>query len=252
VVNLGREVAQPIIDRITMAAANLDLRTGDPGCDPNLVVIFTDDGSGAARALNDANPKLFRQNVSGLDRGSAAFHDFLNVERAVRWWSLSLPVDSETGLRAVRVPGERSMVSVDPGLAEAMKCNPVDCPVSFAPIVEKKGVGRLSTQIVDDLFKTIVIIDMNMIGAVNTMQLGDYIAFIGLAQLDAQADTQGFDTVLNLFSGGGQEGLTEWDRSYLAALYAIRPRNASVRAQATSMAAIMTAEVRMARRENEP
>lgn len=252
VANLDRDAAQAIIDRITTAAASLDLQTGQPGCKPNLIVVFTDDGGGVARALNEANPQLFRQNVTGLDRGAAAFRDFLNADRPVRWWSLSLPVDSETGLRAVRIPGDRSGAVVDPSVAAMLGCNPDDCVIGAAPIISRKGAGRLNTQIVDDLFKTIVIVDLGLIGEVNTVQLGDYIAFIGLAQLDAQAETQGFDTVLNLFSGGGQQGLTDWDRSYLSAIYAARSLRISPQAQASAVAAIMTADVRAARRDDKP
>lgn len=250
--NLHREAAQAIIDRITAAAASLDLRTGQAGCKPNLVVVFTDDGGGVAKALNDANPQLFRQNVTGLDRGAAAFRDFLTADRPVRWWSLSLPVDSETGMRAVRIPGDPSGSVVDASLAAMLGCNPNDCAIGAAPIIRRKGAGRLNTQIVDDLFKTIVIVDLDLIDEVNTTQLGDYIAFIGLAQLDAQAETQGFDTVLNLFSGGGQQGLTAWDRSYLSAIYAPRSLRISPRAQASAVADIMTGDVRAARRDDRP
>lgn len=252
VANLDREAAQAIVDRITTTAASLDLRTGRPGCKPNLIVVFSDDGGGVARALNEANPQLFRQNVTGLDRGSEAFRDFLNADRPVRWWSLSIPTDSETGLRAVRIPGDRAGAVVDPYIANLLGCNAEDCSVAAAPIIRRKGAGRLNTQIVDDLFKTIVIVDVDMIGEVNTVQLGDYIAFIGLAQLDAQAETQGFDTVLNLFSGGGQQGLTEWDRSYLSAIYAARAPRISPQAQVSMVAAIMTGDVREARRDDRP
>lgn len=252
VANLDREAAQAIIDRITTAASSLDLRTGLPGCKPNLVVVFTDDGGSVARALNDANPQLFRQNVTGLDRGAAAFRDFLIADRPVRWWSLSLPVDSETGMRAVRIPGDPSGSLVDSNLAVMLGCNPNDCAIGAAPIIRRKGAGRLNTQIVDDLFKTIIIVDLSLIGEVNTAQLGDYVAFVGLAQIDAQAETQGFDTVLNLFSGGGQQGLTEWDRSYLVATYASRAPRISPRAQASAVADIMTGDVRAARRDDRP
>lgn len=252
VANLDHGAAQAIIDRITAVAASLDLRTGEPGCKPNLMVVFTDDGGGVAKALNDANPGLFRQNVTGLDRGAAAFRDFLNADRPVRWWSLSIPVDSETGLKAVRVPGDPTGIVVDPQLARLLGCTPDDCVIGAGPIIKKKGAGRLNTQIVDDLFKTIVIVDLDRIGEVNTTQLGDYIAFIGLAQLDAQAETQGFDTVLNLFAGGGQQGLTEWDRSYLSAIYAARSPRISPQAQASAVADIMTRDVRAARRDDRP
>lgn len=113
--------------------------------------------------------------------------------------------------------------------------------------MRRKGPGRLSTQVVDALFKTMVIVDTDMTGDVNTTQLGDYIALISLAQLDPRAETQGFDTILNLFSGDAQQGLTEWDRAYLVALYGPRPDWASVRAQAGAVADVMARDLRAPR-----
>ncbi|SPU44746.1 Uncharacterised protein [Brevundimonas diminuta] len=247
VVNLEREAAQAVIDRITQTAASLDLRTGEPGCHPNVVVIFTNDGRGLARTMNADNPRLFRQNVTGMHRDTTAFQDFLDAERPVRWWSLSLPVDSETGRAVVRMPGDAVGGIVDSQLAAILGCNPNDCVAAASPIVRRKGPGRLSTQVVDALFKTMVIVDTDMTGEVNTTQLGDYIALISLAQLDPRAETQGFDTILNLFSGDAQQGLTEWDRAYLVALYGPRPDWASVRAQAGAVADVMARDLRAPR-----
>ncbi|MBN9481677.1 MAG: hypothetical protein J0I52_15690 [Bordetella sp.] len=244
VVNLKREAAQAIVDRIVEAAASLELRTGEPGCQPNVIVIFTHDGRGLVRTMNADNPRLFRQNVTGMHRDVGAFRDFLDSDRPVRWWSLSIPVDSETGLIAVRMPGDPAGGMVDKDLADMLGCSPSDCAIGAAPIINRSGPGRLNTQVVDSLFKTMIIVDMDMIRDINTTQLGDYIAFISLAQLDARAETQGFDTILNLFSGGAQQSLTDWDRAYLAALYATRPLRASPGAQNGAVADVMTRELR--------
>ncbi|MFY0399573.1 MULTISPECIES: hypothetical protein [Brevundimonas] len=250
VVNLEREAAQAIIDRISQTAAELGLRTGNPGCESNLVVVFAEDGRATAQGLNQANPKLFRQNVTGWDRGRAAFHAFLSDERPVRWWSLSIPTDPDTGQRGVRVPGDRSGVQIDPQLASVIGCKPHDCAIGAAPIIQRReGAARLNTALVETLFKVIVIIDMDQIGSVNTTQLADYVSMISLAQIDAGADTMGFDTVLNLFSGSDPAGLTEWDRSYLSALYGSRAQRASVSAQTEAVAAVMTRGEMIARRE---
>ncbi len=250
VVNLEREAAQAIIDRVSQTAAELGLRTGNPGCESNLVVVFAEDGRATAQGLNQANPKLFRQNVTGWDRGRAAFHAFLSDERPVRWWSLSIPTDPDTGQRGVRAPGDRSGVQIDPQLASIIGCKPHDCVTGAAPIIQRReGAARLNTALVETLFKVIVIIDMDQIGSVNTTQLADYVSMISLAQIDAGADTMGFDTVLNLFSGGSPAGLTEWDRSYLSALYGPRAQRASVSAQTEAVAAVMARAEMAARRQ---
>ena len=43
---------------------------------------------------------------------------------------------------------------------------------------------------------------------------------VSLAQVDPKADLADFDSILNLFSNpAAYSGLTDWDRSYLHALY---------------------------------
>lgn len=241
VVNLSRDASQAIIDRITTVAAGLDIPTGDPGCAANLVIIFTTDGPGVAQALVASEPDVFAPNVTGVDRGPAALDRFQQSDAPVRWWSLSLPVDSETGLRAVRVPGQFS--GRTPNTASTTGSH-----FDYGPQIAIQSPSRVDSQIVDALFKTIVIVDMDTLGQVDTIQLGDYLAFVSLAQIDPRAETTTFDTVLNLFDGGGQAGLTDWDRSYLQALYAPRSQRASPSAQASAVAAIMTGDRRAAAR----
>lgn len=239
VANLSTDAAQAILDRISSVAEDLDIETGEPGCDPNIIILFTDDGAGAARAMVGNDPDVFSQNVSGLDRGPAALREFQSGDAPVRWWSLSLPVNIETGQRAVRVPGDGASITI---------AGDDDSPLTYAPIIQVTGASRLRTQIVDVLYKTIVIVDVDQIGAVDTNQLGDYLAFVSLAQIDGGANTTGFDTILNLFDGEGPSGLTDWDRAYLQALYAPRGQRVSAGAQATAVASIMTGDRRAAAR----
>lgn len=238
VVNLRADVAQPILDRIADVATELGIETGAPGCKANLVILFTDDGAGMAREMVAEDRSLFRIGVGGLDRGSAALTEFQTAERPVRWWPLSVPIDSNTGQRAIRVPGDRTGGIVDSKIVEVTNCSPQDCLILAAPTIPVNGASRLNTQIEEHLYKTIVI---DAIGAVSAGQLGDYLAMVGLAQIDAEADTSGFDTVLNLFDDPqAVAGLSDWDRSYLKALYGSRSMRRSPGAQATALANLMT------------
>lgn len=239
VANLDPAAAQAIIDRITVTAADLDIKTGEPGCDPNIVIVFTEDAPGLAKAMIARDPRIFRQNVAGNERGAAALRDFQTGDQPIRWWSLSLPVDSDTGQRAVRVAGDAGR-PIDNVTAELLGCNPEDCGAAGAPVIMSTGASRLSSQIVDALYKSIIIVDVARIGQVNTTQLGDYLALVSLAQIDDQAETGSFDTVLNLFSGGGRDGMTDWDRSYLWALYGSFSRRTSPVAWAAAVANAMT------------
>lgn len=241
IANLDRAVAQPIVDRLAARAGELGIGVEGPGCEANIIVVFTADAGNLTRALVRAEPEVFRGRGGGIDRGGAALRTFQAGERPVRWWSLSVPINSETGQRAVRVPGDRAGGRVDPRVADLLGCNPQDCVGAGAPIIQSHGgASRLNSQIVDQLYKSIVIVDIDAVSGLNAGQLGDYLAMVTLAQVDLEADTAPFDTVLNLFEDRqGVTGLTEWDWSYLTALYGSDSRRRSAGAQATAVASIM-------------
>lgn len=241
IANLDRAVAQPIVDRLAARAGELGIEVEGPGCEANIIVVFTADAGDLTRALVRAEPRVFRGQGGGIDRGGAALRAFQAGERPVRWWSLSVPIDSETGQRAVRVPGDRSGGPVGARVAEALGCNPSDCVGAGVPFIRSAGgASRLNSQIVDQLYKSIVIVDIDAVSGLNAGQLGDYLAMVTLAQVDLEADTGAFDTVLNLFDDpSGVTGLTEWDWSYLSALYESDSRRRSAGAQATAVASIM-------------
>uniref|UniRef100_A0A0N5A4J2 LigA n=1 Tax=Parastrongyloides trichosuri TaxID=131310 RepID=A0A0N5A4J2_PARTI len=99
-VNLRREAAQYLVDRVSTVAEDLGLNAGDPGCTPNLLIVATADGDAFAQELVERRRRALRMGGSGMDRGAAALRDFQETSRPVRWWQVSMPVDSETGQRA--------------------------------------------------------------------------------------------------------------------------------------------------------
>ncbi|NJC42596.1 hypothetical protein GGQ87_002891 [Brevundimonas alba] len=200
VVNVRPALGQAIADRISQVGLELGLEIGEPGCRANVFVIFASDGAALADAMVDESRRAFRLGVGGLDRGDAALEAFRTGDRPVRWWQISLPVNADTGQRAIRLPGD-----------------------SGAPMISIFAASRLSTQIRDDLKKSMIIVDIDEIGDVNLAQLADYLAFVALVQADPEGETTGYDTILNLFEApGAVDGLTEWDRSYLTSLYQVQ------------------------------
>jgi hypothetical protein len=230
VVNLRTDLAQAIADRVSDVAADLGLRVGSEGCAANVVIVFATDAAGLAAVLAEDRPRAFRPGTSGIERGERAFEDFLNGDQPVRWWHLSMPVDAETGRRATRLPGD-----VEPGGAPS-----APYVVTFA--------SRLNTQIRDDVFKAFIFVDVDRIGIVNTAQLADYLALIALAPVDPAGTFVGYDTILNLFAGtAAPDGLTDWDWSYLRALYQTLDAPqlpASVAAQGDAVAGALARRVR--------
>ncbi|QTC91856.1 hypothetical protein [Brevundimonas goettingensis] len=197
VVNLQPETAQYIVDRVSTVARDLGLRAGQPGCRPSVIIIATVDANAFTSEFVAMRPRLFIVGGSGMDQGHNALRRFQTTDRPVRWWNVSVPVEEDTGTIAVRLPGEN------------------------APQLNLRGAGGLlTTTIVDDSKRAFVIVDMDRVAGVSLTQLADYLAMVSLAQVNPDADTSGYATVLNLFREPDQvEGLTQWDIAYLEGLY---------------------------------
>lgn len=196
VANIRADVAQPLVDRISEVAMEYGLRPGDPGCRPNILVTFADDGQAMGDAMVERRRQVFRVGVGGLDRGNVALRDFRASDRPVRWWHVSIPTNANTGEPGIRLPGEE------------------------APYVMGSGLVNEGRWIRDDLNKVIIVVDINRLDGVMLPQLADYLALVALTQVDPDGDTSRYSTILNLFDDPeGSPGLTGWDRAYLEALY---------------------------------
>lgn len=202
VVNLDNTAGQAILDRISTVAEEIGLNTGDPGCRANVVIIFTDDGAGLASTLVERDRDIFEhRNLGAFNRDSRALDAFATSDAAVRWWHLSMPIDPQTGQRT-------TLTAQD-----------------LLPMRYVAREGLLSVSTIDVLYKVIIIVDVDQLNGVNLFQLSDYLAMVTLAQIDPAAQVSGDHTVLNLFERPQTvAGLTEWDRSYLDALYTSRSR----------------------------
>ena len=217
-VNLRMDVARYIVDRISDVARELEVEAGEPGCRPNVLIVAAVDGAGLASALVEDRPRNFDLRHNGTDAGTRAFLNFRTGDQPVRWWQISMPINSDNGERAVRLPGD---------------------PVP--PIIHVFAASRLRTQIRDDLVRSVIIVDVDRLAGASLVQLADYLTLVALAQVDAEADTAAYPTILNLFAdpASAPAGLTEWDRSYLTALYEHDQlrinRNSQVRAVAEAV-----------------
>lgn len=205
VANLRNDVGQYIVDRVQTVAQDLGLETGRPGCQPNVMIVAAADADAATEALTQRRQR-FMMGGSGMDRGETALEQFQTSDEPVRWWTVSMPVDSDTGLRAVRLPGDCRL-----------EC---DKPITYAPIVSTRFASRLTTQIVNEIIQTVVVVDVDQVANVSTHQLADYVSMVVFAQIDPEADTSAYASVLNVFDAPETaEGLTQWDLAYLEGLY---------------------------------
>jgi len=212
------EQAQFIADRVSQRAVEIGLRTGKPGCEPDITVLITADPQALIAAMQEKYAGLFA--ISDESRtgtlGQAAFEQFKTEARPVRWWHVSETRSSD----GTRIRGEARQGVTD--------------GVTSAPTVRSEG-SRLRSAIREDLSRAIIIVDANLVQGVPMDSLADYVAFVALMQADPNGNTSSIDTILNLFRSdlGDQRAtsLTDWDRDFLRALYSM-PRNTASLSQA--------------------
>lgn len=206
--NLEQSAAQYVVDRISRLALDVGLEPGEPGCSPHVNIIFTTDAGELAAQMVEREPRVFRAGGGFLDTdlGLAALDKFVKSDKAVRWWHVNLPVDTRSGAAALETPGTRGL------------CGSPACP----PTINVAGPSRIHSGIVDALQYVMIVVDGTKLRGTTWQQLGDYLAVVSLAQINPSTDPTPFDTILNLFSNpAAYSGLTDWDRSYVQALYAI-------------------------------
>jgi hypothetical protein len=205
--NLQTDAAQYIVDRISLMARDVGVEPGEPGCRPQVNIIFTADAGQLSADMVEREPGLFRPagGYAGMDLGREALAEFVRSDKAVRWWHVSAPVDAHTGNLAIDIPSRRM-------------CGDMHCP----PYVNVQGPSRIHSGTTDELQYVIVIVDPTKLTGTTWQQIADYLGVVSLAQIDPRTDPKEFDSILNLFSNpAAYSGLTDWDRSYLEALYAI-------------------------------
>jgi hypothetical protein len=203
--NLENEVAQYVVDRISAAALDVGLEPGEPGCKPQVNIIFSSDGRTAAAHMVENEPRVFRPVAgdAGMDLGLAALDDFAESERPVRWWHVSVPIATASEQAAIELPH-----------------SPCFTPPRCYPWVPVAGPSHVHSGIRDDLLYVIIIVDASALTETTWQQLADYLAVVSLAQIDPTTNPQKFDSILNLFTNpAAYSGLTDWDRNYLHALY---------------------------------
>ena len=172
---LTAEQAQFLVDRISQRAQQVGLTPGRPGCDANVVVVFTADPNGVASQITRSRDFGGGGRAQTNDR--AALDDFTRGRAPVRWWYVWQSV-AETGELANQ---DRRTGGRGPEVA-----------------VQDRRIGRGRTR--DDLTHVFIIINGPQIADVNMNALADYIAFAALAQVDRDTATGGEPSVLGLFT----------------------------------------------------
>lgn len=201
VVGLSPEHARYLADRIGQRASELNVRTDEPGCDANVLIIFsTDPDEQARRILTERSDPASVTQRSGNSRGADALREeFIESDAAVRWrhvtWSMT-----DRGWNATR--NERQ---------------------AEPPRVDVSEVGRLRSSTFEAISHVIIIVDRNQVNGLPLATLGDYLAMVALTDPPPNA-ASGESSILNLFAdrAAGRTAatqLTPWDENRLRAVY---------------------------------
>jgi hypothetical protein len=223
VANLRADAAQALIDRVAVVGGVLGVRSGEPGCRPNVMVVaaHTADADALVQdATRDIN--AFRPSLGGTDLGGAALQMFRDSEAPVRWWHVALPVVNDTGEVAIGLWPDG------------------------APQLNISRSSRIASNLRNDLARVVIVIDVDKAGTASFGALTDYVALLALAQIDPAADVREADTIMNLFAtpSTAPDRLTDWDATFLVSLYASRPDVANGAHQETELARRMARSLR--------
>ncbi|MES2626695.1 MAG: hypothetical protein V4628_15520 [Pseudomonadota bacterium] len=214
------QTAQYVADRVSAVALEVGLRPEEPGCTPDLSIIFTSDGAALATSMVSTKRSAFRPygGAGGTTQGLDALEKFATSDAPVRWWQVTMPVD-RLGNIAVNVN------RADQGI----------------PVVWSSGF-LITKSISDEVWATYVIVDITKIGNAGWEALADYVAMVSLAQVDPKGVPANYNSILNLFkTTNPAKGLTELDWTYLRALYAMDTRR-TPRMQRSLLASTMVLE----------
>jgi hypothetical protein len=251
-VGLAPAEAQALVDRISSRAQAVGLRTGEPGCTANVMVIYAPDSDAITRQIVDQRRDLlgFQGDDGRITAGREAMQDFANTPRPIRWWHIS-----STGVGSIRPDAARARQPTGTTAAMAASAsgsggvagvgpgdvgNPQD--IEGAEGVRTSG-SRARPEVSNDLTYALVVVDARRVAGVPASAWMDYVALTALAQLDPDAQIGGYTTILNLFNSSSTPptGLTQWDIAYLEALYDVRGETA--RRQVASIARRMDGQV---------
>lgn len=197
---LSAQSAQFVVDRVSQRAAAVGLNAGAPGCDPNVIILVTDDPDGVARGVS--RRREFVGAGSSRSQSRQELAAFLETNRPVRWWYIWQEVgeggqvvssdDRNRNIPELRVPDRGRVAS-------------------------RHNTRQAFTH-------AIIIADSAQVTGVQMNALADYIAMAALAQVSPTASSDGQPTIMTLFSdvAAGRTPpaeLTSWDQARLQSLY---------------------------------
>jgi len=197
-----------LLSRLVVDTDAAGARLGRRNCQPNFLVILTPDPDARLRDLKARHPLMLGRSQP------AQVRRFLHptTPRAVRVWHDAQEVDLD-GL---------PLLNTDECGGLPTSFFRLDTPQDDVRIACTTRESRLSVQRMSAFLSVLVVVNTTLTRRATTQQLADYIALVGLADIDPGANVGDAPTILHLFTGVDSAvlpGLSDWDRAFLVGLY---------------------------------
>lgn len=254
VAGLSPSDGQMVADRISVRAAAVGLRTGEPGCRANIMVIFAPDSDAVAQNIVRERRELlgyYTNDAVSTSGGREGLEAFANTPRPIRWWHVARNVTADgrvldTTQTAPAASGAESR-SANEAAASGQPSTGVG---SFTGLQTTRSNGsRVRRNTRQDLDYVLIIVDARRVAEFPVAAWVDYVAMVSLAQINPDAAPSSVPSILNLFTSPVEStpmGMTDWDVAYLDGLYAATREATNAAAQQREIGrrivAAMTAE----------
>lgn len=204
--------------RIAQIARSARAPVAGKDCAANFYVYATSNPEGLLKKLWAANPGMFY-----TQHGLGGAENFVRSRRPVRvWYNTQLQcLGAHSAGASIQMKGLTGAMGMSGGQAAA---SPVDTTSSSFCSGDDT---RLSYSAVNSIASVYIVVDINQMKDITTIQLADYVAMIGLAKVRPAADPGAVPTILRLFQDSKRpaRGLSEWDQALLYSLYNTRQSN---------------------------
>lgn len=224
VAGLNRQEGEFVLHRLSNIARSVHAPLGKENCKPNFFVMIARNPSTFLKILWRRRPRLF-----DTRHGIAPVKRFIDYPRPIRVWYNAADIDADEGVAFTDALAESAGIGM----------GKVDYPTHVSPSMG----SRITRPVVRDIESAIIIVDPEKIQGLNFGQLVDYVALVGLAQINLDKDIGQAPSILEVFSASAVSPpleMTAWDKALLLSLYTTEQKN---KMQLSQMETVMLKEI---------
>jgi hypothetical protein len=213
VAGLPEQAGEFVVQRISDVARLAGAPLAATKCKPNLYILATTQPAALLKAWRRRDSHLFG------DAFPTSIEKFSRSTRPIRVWYNDDLIDS--------IDQAPSIVSVTGGQQYQFQA------------FKSRGSQLLFSTVLE-ISSVIIIVDLNQLKGFEIRPIADYIAMVGLMEINLDGDLRHAPSVLHMFSDPTIVGLSAWDQAFLKGLY---QTDQSSRLQKTAIKESMTRDV---------